>query len=84
MYEAFLPIPEYNETTDMIFNPVALRKAKIVYNFSLSECNGVKYTSLWCIVYYFMAIFISNLISTLNSHISVRVFGPWADMGFQG
>ena len=25
-----------------IFNPVALRKAKIVYNFGLSECNRVK------------------------------------------
>ena len=22
--------------------PIALRKAKIVYNFGLSECNGVK------------------------------------------
>ena len=26
----------------MIFNPTALRKAKIVYNFGLSECNRVK------------------------------------------
>ena len=25
-----------------IFNPFALRKAKIVYNFGLSECNRVK------------------------------------------
>ena len=24
------------------FNPVALRKAKIVYNFGFSECNRVK------------------------------------------
>ena len=24
------------------FNPTALRKAKIVYNFGLSECNRVK------------------------------------------
>ena len=24
------------------FNPIALRKAKIVYNFGLSECNSVK------------------------------------------
>ena len=23
-------------------NPIALRKAKIVYNFGLSECSGVK------------------------------------------
>ena len=26
-----------------IFNPIALRKAKIVYNFGLSECNRVKF-----------------------------------------
>ena len=25
----------------VIFNPIALRKAKIVYNFRLSECNRV-------------------------------------------
>ena len=25
-----------------VFNPIALRKAKIVYNFGLSECNRVK------------------------------------------
>ena len=28
------------------FNPVALRKAKIVYNFGLSECNKVKYPNI--------------------------------------
>ena len=27
-------------------NPIALRKAKIVYNFGLSECNRVKNQSL--------------------------------------
>ena len=27
-----------------VLNPIALRKAKIVYNFGLSECNRVK---LW-------------------------------------
>ena len=26
----------------MLFNPIALRKAKIAYNFGLSECNRVK------------------------------------------
>ena len=25
-----------------VFNPIALRKAKIVYNFGLSECSRVK------------------------------------------
>ena len=27
---------------EQVFNPVALRKANIVYNFGLSECNRVK------------------------------------------
>ena len=27
---------------DLFFNPVALRKAKIAYNFGLSECKRVK------------------------------------------
>ena len=26
----------------ILFNPTALRKAKIVYNFGFSECNRVK------------------------------------------
>ena len=26
----------------LLFNPIALRKAKIVYNFGLSECSRVK------------------------------------------
>ena len=26
----------------VIINPIALRKAKIVYNYDLSECNRVK------------------------------------------
>ena len=30
------------ERLDHIFNPIALRKAKIVYNFGLSEFNRVK------------------------------------------
>ena len=29
-------------TKGLLFNPIALRKAKIVYNFGLSECNRVK------------------------------------------
>ena len=28
-------------------NPTALRKAKIVYNFGLSECNRVKQKDKW-------------------------------------
>ena len=27
---------------EFIFNPTALRKAKIVYNFGLSECKSIK------------------------------------------
>ena len=30
-------IPDHCLST--LFNPIALRKAKIVYNFGLSECN---------------------------------------------
>ena len=29
---------------NLLLNPIALRKAKIVYNFGLSECNRVKVT----------------------------------------
>ena len=28
---------------NILVNPIALRKAKIVYNFGLSECNRVKF-----------------------------------------
>ena len=31
---------------DFLFNLIALRKAKIVYNFGLSECNRVKDTKI--------------------------------------
>ena len=30
------------EVFHMLFNPIALRKAKIVCNFGLSECNRIK------------------------------------------
>ena len=33
--------PPYSHFFEAAFNPVALRKAKIVYNFGLSECNRV-------------------------------------------
>ena len=32
----------YWELGRVVFNPIALRKAKIVCNFGLSECNRVK------------------------------------------
>ena len=37
----------------ILFNPIALRKAKIVYNFGLSECNRVNsdYVSHICKMY---------------------------------
>ena len=34
------------ENKPEVFNPIALRKAKIIYNFGLSECNRVKLLSL--------------------------------------
>ena len=30
-----------HSTVKVLFNPIALRKSKIVYNFGLSECNWV-------------------------------------------
>ena len=36
------------ESMHIHFNPIALRKAKIVYNFGLSECNRVKCSSVYC------------------------------------
>ena len=35
------------------FNLIALRKAKIAYNFGLSECNWVKRVTLWYMYLYF-------------------------------
>ena len=35
--------PPFPTMGSSIFNPIALRKAKIVYNFDLSECNRVKF-----------------------------------------
>ena len=32
----------YGEDKKLQLNPIALRKAKIVYNFGLSGCNRVK------------------------------------------
>ena len=42
--EAFLEMQQHTCTNNLwrCFNPIALRKAKIVYNFGLSECNRVK------------------------------------------
>ena len=43
-------ISNLTEATYILFNPFTLRKAKIVYNFGLSECNRVKvnrYTSIY-------------------------------------
>ena len=35
----------------LLVNPIALRKAKIVYNFGLSECNRVKGTNFHLLAY---------------------------------
>ena len=40
----------------MLLNPIALRKAKIVYNFGLSKCSRVKvyrYTDMFFFVVFF-------------------------------
>ena len=44
-YFYWIQVPNATYKTDahfMLFNPIALRKAKIVYNFGLSECNRVQ------------------------------------------
>ena len=38
-----LDLNEYSAKGDNSFNPIALRKAKIVYNFGLTECQRVKH-----------------------------------------
>ena len=32
-----------SKASSILINPIALRKAKIAYNFGLSECNRVKH-----------------------------------------
>ena len=39
---AILTLLHSERPKDDNFNPTALRKAKIVHNFGLSECNGLK------------------------------------------
>ena len=40
-YKAISLVLSTKKSTLLCFNPVALRKAKIIYNFGLSECNRV-------------------------------------------
>ena len=54
-----------------IFNPTALRKAKIVYNFGLSECNRIKLSKLLVLIIYtgklkYFIFFIVSLILPVN------------------
>ena len=44
MSELGFSVPQQIDHTEMgpRFNPITLRKAKIVHNFGLSECNRVK------------------------------------------
>ena len=52
------------------FNPIALRKAKIVYSFCLSECNRVK---LCCILFY------SELNLAVAAHVSDKILDEVID-----
>ena len=38
----FLWLIKFNNLSYKNYNPIALRKAKIVYNFGLSDCSRVK------------------------------------------
>ena len=44
-----------------IFNPIALRKAKIVYNFGLSECSRVKEKRLYMLTVSYLEIKIDGI-----------------------
>ena len=49
--ELYTPKVNLHSTAALGFNPIALRKTKIVYSFCLSECNKVT-TGLWkCLVH---------------------------------
>ena len=41
-HQSYVSKHKISSRSACIFNPMALRKAKIVYNFGLSECNRVK------------------------------------------
>ena len=38
-----LVVDAISKASSTLINPIALRKAKIAYNFGLSECNRVKH-----------------------------------------
>ena len=53
----------------MFLNPIALRKAKIVYNFYLSECSGVKP----CVHLHFTAKYFCILKDNMHSLFDITV-----------
>ena len=46
---SILTLSAFDQDIQVIFNPIALRKAKIVYNFGLSECSRVNSTCSLCL-----------------------------------
>ena len=42
IYILYIYIVEFAGLARLVLNPIALRKAKIVYNFGLSECKRVE------------------------------------------
>ena len=64
----------------VLFNPVALRKAKIVYNFGLSECNRVNnhilnyslYTCSWG-----LSVRIQSNFNGLNIFVAMKACSRW-------
>ena len=41
--DLFINLQNFDVVSSVMLNPIALRKAKIVYNFGLSECNRVNF-----------------------------------------
>ena len=61
--------------TTNFFNHIALRKAKIVFNFGISECNRVKLvlSSILCTFIFYSAIdIISGLLSGAQSLQNIK------------
>ena len=56
------------DISDKLLNPVALRKAKIVYNFGLSECSRVKSKKIVC--RHFIFFFAFQLLLSQSTDIS--------------
>ena len=47
LYFKSMPVLSWHANSSLVFNPTALRKAKIAYNFGLSGCSRVKQSGMY-------------------------------------